>query len=144
MGHVVHLAVLPLVAVIHLHRHPHVVEGAEGVERLQLLEGAGNAHLRPLRHAGPGDVFAVELHRAAGGGQKAGDDVEQGGLARAVGTDQTGNQAGLDVHRRVVEGHHTAEAHDHLLSFEQCHNPPSVPRRPISPAADRWRSPLLG
>ena len=66
-----------------------VVQHRELAEQADGLEGAGDAALGDQVGPQPGDVGAVQADRAAGGAQEAGDDVEQGGLAGAVGADDT-------------------------------------------------------
>ena len=51
----------------------------------------------------------------------AGDDVEERGLARAVGSDERDHLARLDVERDAIEGDDPTEANAQLAHLEQRH-----------------------
>ena len=69
-----------------------------------LLRQIAEAHAGALVHRLAGDVLAVEPDLAAVRGDQAGDHVEAGGLAGAVGAEQAGDLAALDVQGDVA--HH--------------------------------------
>ena len=64
------------------------------------------------------DDLAAQLDAAVGGRVHAGDDIERGGLARAVGTDQRDGLALIHVHGKTVHGHHAAELHGYIFEFK--------------------------
>ncbi len=72
--------------------------------------------------------------RPVGRAKKAGDHIEERGLARAVGADHGAQLARLDHHGDVVDGHQAAEMARDVLDFEQTHgaarrrNTPNRPR----------------
>ena len=114
-----------------------VVSGREAAEHLELLERACHAETRPRRRRLMGDVESFQRQRAVVQGLQAGDRVEDRGLARAVGTDQSGDAAPLDV--EIDSGHRivTAETHGEPAGFKQCHCSP----RNSGPARDRVLAP---
>jgi hypothetical protein len=83
--------------------HLDVADDGRALEGLQVLEGARGADrggdVRPLA----GDLVALQDDRALGGWQDAGDHVERRRLARAIGTDERHDLAGLDVQVEVVQ-----------------------------------------
>ena len=89
--------------------HLHVVENGHIRKQPDILEGTGNAQLIDLVHRHSLDVDAVDQHRATGGLVNAGEQVENGGLARAVGADQAGNLGGADGDVEAIHGSQAAE-----------------------------------
>ena len=87
--------------------------------QLDVLEGAGDAELDDLLRRRVVDLVAEHRDRAAGRRQHAGDQVEGGALAGAVGADQRHDLAGLDVEGDVVDGDHAAELFARLLDLQQ-------------------------
>ena len=63
-----------------------------------------------LCEATPPIDIAIQHHLAAVGRVKAGDHVDRGGLAGAVGTDQSQDFAGRDMEAQAVERVEAAEA----------------------------------
>ena len=68
------------------------------------LKGTGDALLRHLVHRQSGDVLAGEDDAARARLEHAGDQVEDGGLAGAVGADDGANLAALHRQVDVVDG----------------------------------------
>ena len=62
------------------------------------------------------DALAVEADAAVGGGVHAGNDVERGGLSRAVGSDKGHDLALVDLQAQVIHGDHAAELHGDILN----------------------------
>src|SRR5699024_7703724 len=58
----------------------------------------------------PGHVLAQHVHAAGGGGGKAQDDADRGGLARPVGAEEAVDAAAGDRQIDVVHGELTPEA----------------------------------
>jgi hypothetical protein len=71
-----------------------VVEHGHLTEQSQVLKRAGNAKMRGLSRLDPGERASLELDVSAVRSLIAGDDVEEGRLAGAVGPDQRGHDAG--------------------------------------------------
>jgi hypothetical protein len=73
--------------------------------------GEGPIDVGPLRHmadavgaaAGSVNDLAEDFHGAAAGPQQAQDQFEQGGLAAAIGSDDSRESSGLDAKRHVLE-----------------------------------------
>src|SRR5215468_6914108 len=91
--------------------HGHVVRHRELAEELRGLKGAGDAEARDGVGRGAGDAEAAQCDVAPIRAVVAGEDVQQGRLARAVGADDGGDTGGGDGERDIVEGGHAAEAH---------------------------------
>ena len=98
-------AVLDLVvqADAHVVLHRHVVEQAD------VLERAGDAQLVGLDGVHARGVLAVDQHRAHRGLVDLGQQVEHGGLARAVGADQAGDLRLADDQVEILNGLQAAE-----------------------------------
>ncbi len=77
----------------------------------------------PVRRQ-PGDVASGEADRAGGRREGAGDHVEQGGLAAAIGTDDAAQPAVVDRQAHPAERPHPAERLGDVLDLEQ--RPPSA------------------
>ena len=69
----------------------------------------------------PGDVDALEEDAALVRRIDAVDDVEQRGLAGAVGPDDGEQLAAVDLEADAVDGHQAAEALGHVLEDEEGH-----------------------
>ena len=82
-----------------LARDAQVVAHRQVGEQLEPLERARDPEPGPLVRVEPAHVAAVEQDPARRRREHAGDDVEQRGLARAVGPDQAG-----DLARRARRG----------------------------------------
>ena len=84
--------------------HPHLEE--EG----GVLEGAHQPLRRHPVHGESGQVPCPVDDTPRGGGEEAADDVERGGLARAVRADEPADLAPVDGKIQAVDGNETAEA----------------------------------
>ena len=98
-------------AVLHLivQADAHVVLHRHVVEKPNVLEGAGDAQLVGLDGVHAGGVLAVDHDGAHGGLVDLREQVEHGGLARAVGADQAGDLGLADDQIEVVHGLQAAE-----------------------------------
>jgi hypothetical protein len=86
-------------------------------ERLQFLEGAPDAEVAdPVGPHGE-DVLPVEQDPAAVGSRVAGDQVEQRGLAGAVGADDAEDFAFLDLEGDILVGADAAESLAQMLDL---------------------------
>src|SRR5579859_87232 len=77
----------------------------------------------------PGDVLALEADGAFVGMKEAADQVEDSGLARAVGTDDKQDFAGIHGERNALDRAQAAEALGHVIEFQDgshCAAPPSA------------------
>ena len=90
-----------------VHTHFYIVQDGHVGEQTNILEGTGNAQLRHLMGGHPLGVDAVNQHRAAGGLIHAGKQVEDGGLACAVGANQAADFCGT---QGDVEAVHSGQA----------------------------------
>ena len=90
-------------------------EAREDGLRRHHREAVGGLALR----GGSGDVLAVEHDAAAGGRHSAGDPLEQGGLARAVGAEQGDDLTLADLELRPEQDLESAVLHLHLSAAQQ-------------------------
>ena len=120
-----------------------VFQHAHVGHQLDVLEGPGDAEFCDFLRRRVVDVLAVHRDGAAGGGEHAGDQVEGGALAGAVGADQGDDLAGLDVEGNVVDGDHAAELLSRVVDLQQragrCGRPVARGQgeRGIGPLAER-------
>ena len=104
-----------------------VLVGEKVVEEVELLVDEGDARLLDRLDRGSGEVGAVEGDGAGVGRVRAGQDVHEGGLARAVLAEK-----GVDLPARDVEVHapQDGDAAERLVDAahgEKVHSAPSVP-----------------
>ena len=92
----------------------HVILHAHFVEQADILEGTGNARLVDLNGVHARGILAVDQDGAGGGLIHLGDQVEDRGLASAVGADQAGDLRTADDHVEVVYGLQAAEFHTQM------------------------------
>lgn len=64
-------------------------------------------------------IFPVEPHRAVGGLVHAGDDIEGGGLSRAVGSDEGYDLPLVDLQLQIVHSHNAAELHGDVIQSQK-------------------------
>ena len=86
------------------HAHLHVVLHGHAGEEPDVLEGPGDAQPVQLVHGLAPGVLAVEQNAALGGLVHVGQQVEDRGLARAVGADEARDLRLADEEREVVHG----------------------------------------
>ena len=87
-------------------------------EELDILESAGQAQTGPGVGGQAHQVLACQPDGAAGGPQEAVDEIEAGGLARAVGADETGNPPGRGAERHARQGLDPAEMFAEVTDFQ--------------------------
>src|SRR5206468_2604678 len=96
-------------------------------EELAALRYMSNAGLDPLMRRHAGDVVAVEPDRAAGDIRlQAGNRVQRGGLARAIGAEQGGNAVGRHRTGDATQYRDVAIAGNEIGYFERHQS--SLPR----------------
>ena len=84
------------------------------------LEGSHQTQVKGLVHGHPGNVrqmawpASLKENPAAGGLQRAGNEVEQRCLARSVRAYDPGNLAGIDVQCTVINGPQSAKVLYHV------------------------------
>ena len=122
------LELLARPAAAHLRGDEHVVAHAERAERLEPLERAADARARALVRLDVGDVLAVEDDGAAGGWLQPGDHVEERGLPRAVGTDETGHLVLGHVDGDGGESLEATETHRDCFDVEERHGAGRYPK----------------
>ena len=101
----------------------HVLQHGHVAEQTDVLEGAGHAQRRDEVGLAPVEqmllaVGAVQVHGAFRGLVDAGDAVEEGGLAGAVGADEGHDLTFVDGQVQLVEGAQTAEVTRQALDFK--------------------------
>ena len=89
--------------------HHQVLEAGHRPELMRDLEGSEQALVEQLVRGKPGDVFAIHEHPARSGRQAACDDVEERGLSRPVGADETRDASCADFQRGPIDGTEAAE-----------------------------------
>jgi hypothetical protein len=89
--------------------HQDVVEDAQARKQLHVLEGARDPQSRDLIGPAVRDVVIEEVDAPAGGPVEAGDAVEDGRLAGAVGADQPVDGLRLDAEAHAVDGAQSSE-----------------------------------
>src|SRR5690606_6914803 len=104
--------------VARLQRQAQVLLDRQALEQVGDLEGARQALLADAVGRQTLDRLAVQAHRARGGREHARDQVEGGGLARAVGADEGVDLPGLYAQVRALDRLNAAEAHADLAGFE--------------------------
>ena len=103
-------------------QHGEVPEEAYGLER------AGYAEFHDGMRLSAPDALAVEKNVAALGDIVAGDAVENGGLARAVGADEPDNGSPVHGEIKLIDGHKAAKDLAHAFHFKKrTHDRSSVP-----------------
>src|SRR5579864_9645835 len=96
-----------------------VVEHRHGVEQGRALKGAADSQSGDVERRAVGERAPLEADIAADWAIEPAQTVEQGGLAGAIRTDQSGDAAGSDRERDAVERDDAAEAHGHVRDFKQ-------------------------
>jgi len=104
-----------------LHGEPDVLLHAQIGEQIGELKGAAETGAGAQRRGKLRDIGAVEQDTAAGGAQLSGDQIEIGGLAGAVGTDDRGQLTRPKGATDVVDRNMSAEANGQIAGFEQGH-----------------------
>src|SRR5882757_7397055 len=102
-------------------RQQEVLQQRGMLEQLDVLEGAGDAQRGDAVRRHVGDVGAVEAEMARGRLVDAAYQVEDGGLAGAVGADDGEDLALLDVEAHAVDGADAAEMDRELVGLEEAH-----------------------
>ena len=83
------------------------------------LERAGDAAPRQPVRGNAGNILAAVTNAAAARRQKSADHREQGRLAGAVRSDQSGDAPGLDIERDIIHGQQSAEAFADTIDAKQ-------------------------
>src|SRR5438309_5485410 len=91
-----------LVQVLQLENGPHVLRDGELAENRRFLRQIRQAAARAPVDRAPRKILAIELDRAAVGGDQPDDHIEACRLAGAVGPEQAHHLAARDVERDVV------------------------------------------
>ena len=106
------------VAQVEVSAEHQVVDQGEVREQLDALEGAGHAERRDVVRSHADDLLAGEANAALLRPVDAGQDVEDGRLAGAVGTDDREQLARLDGERDTVDRDHAGEPQRHVADIE--------------------------
>src|SRR5205814_3681697 len=106
-----------------------VVEERERQAEPRTLEGTGDAGLVDRLRREVGDRHLAEARLAARRGKDAGEDVEEGRLARSIGADEPEDLAFLDLQVEAVESDDAAEFAGEPVAAEQRSHRQAPPRR---------------
>src|SRR5689334_4945766 len=117
--------------------NPKVLGERQAAERPRQLEAARQAQARALVRGQAVDPGAVEPHAALLVAQGAADAVDQGRLARAVGSDQAEPLARLDLEVDLLQRDEAAEALAEALDMEERGHPLFLWNRPMMPCGAR-------
>src|SRR5262249_28115752 len=101
--------------------HEHVVEHRHLPEEADILKRAGNPRRGDGRRLLVGKVDAVEANAARVGAVDTGDQIEDRGLARAIGTNESEDRPLGDGKSDSGDGFDAAEAFAHAVELEQVH-----------------------
>ncbi len=127
-----------------LQRHPDVLERGERREHRGHLERADHPAAGDVRRPRVRDVLAPEPDLAAGHGHEAGQQVEDGGLARPVRPDERVDRPARDAQRHPVHRHELVELLHEPAGLEDTllvHRA-SAPESPKdSGGGEAWREP---
>src|SRR6266487_4457654 len=74
----------------------HIIDDRQSPKEADILEGSGDAKLVDAESGAAGDGSAVEDNAAGCGAIHPADDVECGGFACAIGTDEAQKLAGVE------------------------------------------------
>src|SRR5207302_10109641 len=85
------------------------LEQAQLPERARNLVGARDSGVRDAVGRAPADLGAAKAHRAGARPERAGDEIEDGALARAVRTDEAEDLALGHLEGNVPDGGKAAE-----------------------------------
>jgi hypothetical protein len=99
-------------------RQHDVLEHRKRTKRARNLEGAGNTGPVDLVRRLALNGLPFEMDGPGGWRIRAGDGVEQGGLARAIGPDQAGDGAAGQAEADIVDGAQAAKRLRNPLQFE--------------------------
>src|SRR6266571_2956306 len=101
----------------------HVLNHGEIVERLHDLKGAADPETANGVGGQPADGVAAEAHFASGIRQRSRDDVDESGLPRAVGPDQSKDLPALQIEAYLGDGGESAEPLRYSPGLEHDHPP---------------------
>ena len=104
----------PVVELAALNTGQNIVQNRHLVKQADVLEGAGNARMAGLNGRVVVDILLVEQDGAVGRLIHLGQQVENGGFARAVGADQTGDLGHADGQVEIVHRLEAAELHSEV------------------------------
>ena len=137
---------LPASRMAGLGRQPRILARRHFGKQRGDLEGARNAEPADLVACQAGDRMAGEPDRARARPDRAGDDVEQRRLARAVGADDGAHLAFLDAHGDLVERDQGAIPSRHAVKLEQRHvrAPTHAAATHVQPSRRQSPDPLRG
>ncbi len=96
-----------------------VIEDGERTEEADVLKGAGDAELDDFVDAEAGDGAAVEGNGSLGGLVNAGNEIEDGGFAGAVGADEAAEFVFADGEIDGVDSGEAAEADRGFVELEE-------------------------
>ena len=107
------------VAAVELGGRTDVIEDAHRPEEPDVLKRAGHPAFRENMRLLAGSRFSGEADLARGRLIDSGDHVENGGLARAVRTDEPDQLTLADAQAHLADGRQSAEADRDVFKFQQ-------------------------
>src|SRR6266849_5458368 len=117
-------------------RQREVLSDREFIEKLRKLERARQAASHPRLGREPRDILPAEAHHALLSPYVSGQHPEQGGLARAIGSDQADYGAFWHLDIDTLQRLEAAEVHRYLSSGKNI--------RPLFPPYAHWTSSSSG
>src|SRR5579872_1509267 len=102
------------------HRHADILEYGQPAKQPIDLKGARDAELDALGLHGRGDVAAGQQHASLTRRQHAGEQIDERGLAGAVGADQRVPRAGGELEVDALHGVQRAEMAAQCLGLQAC------------------------
>src|SRR6516165_2013676 len=99
-------------------RHADIFQNRKSAKQPIDLEGARNSELDSLSLLLVGNIFAFEEDASARWWERAGKQIDERGLAGAVGSDQGMARAGSELEVDLLQGHKRAKAPAQCARFE--------------------------
>src|ERR1700722_926493 len=103
----------------HIGSKQYIVDQRHTRPQFYMLERAGDPGFGDAALAGAGDVLPEEKDRTVVALERAGDEIEHGALAGAVGADQPDDFAGFDVEADPADGFETTEALEETMHRQE-------------------------
>ena len=120
-----------MLAALTLHRQQHIIEHRHLEVERRLLIAAGDALLKYGIGRERADILAGEDHAPGGELGAAGDEVDQGALARAIGSNQADDGAFRNRQRNIVHRAQPAVIFLQVFKFKQGHLPSFLQRSSV-------------
>src|SRR5262249_51524253 len=103
--------------------HHHILDDGEVAERLDDLEGPAHSEAADRMWGEAADRVTAEADLSRRTRQRAREEVDEGGLARAVGADETEDLARLEVEAHLRHRGESPEPLGHTPRLDEGHRP---------------------